>query len=65
MRKAITILILCFTFLTNAQEKITLPEIVGAGRTDSGVHAKQMFAHFDVENQIEKTTMTFDLKLNL
>lgn len=23
--------------------------IVGAGRTDSGVHAKQMFAHFDVE----------------
>ena len=21
--------------------------IVGAGRTDSGVHAKQMFAHFD------------------
>ncbi|WP_396188317.1 tRNA pseudouridine(38-40) synthase TruA [Flavobacterium sp.] len=22
-------------------------EIVGAGRTDSGVHAKQMFAHFD------------------
>jgi len=28
MRKSITILILCFTFLTNAQEKITLPEIV-------------------------------------
>jgi tRNA pseudouridine38-40 synthase len=24
-------------------------EIVGAGRTDSGVHAKQMFAHFDTE----------------
>ena len=22
-------------------------EIVGAGRTDSGVHALQMFAHFD------------------
>lgn len=28
-------------------------EIVGAGRTDSGVHAKQMFAHFDYENEIE------------
>lgn len=28
-------------------------EIVGAGRTDAGVHAKQMFAHFDVENAIE------------
>ncbi len=24
-------------------------EIVGAGRTDSGVHAKQMYAHFDTE----------------
>ena len=28
-------------------------EIVGAGRTDSGVHAKQMFAHFDIENPLE------------
>ncbi|MBT5354756.1 MAG: tRNA pseudouridine synthase A, partial [Flavobacteriales bacterium] len=24
-------------------------EIIGAGRTDSGVHANQMFAHFDTE----------------
>ena len=28
------------------QENVTL---VGAGRTDTGVHAKQMFAHFDFE----------------
>ncbi|HBK70090.1 MAG TPA: tRNA pseudouridine(38-40) synthase TruA [Flavobacteriaceae bacterium] len=28
------------------REKI---EIVGAGRTDAGVHAEQLFAHFDVE----------------
>ena len=28
-------------------------DIVGAGRTDSGVHAKQMFAHFDYEFEID------------
>ena len=28
-------------------------DIVGAGRTDSGVHAKQMFAHFDYEAEID------------
>lgn len=28
-------------------------DIVGAGRTDTGVHAKQMFAHFDFENEID------------
>jgi len=33
------------------QEKI---EVVGAGRTDSGVHASQMFAHFDIEKELEK-----------
>ncbi len=28
-------------------------EIVAAGRTDSGVHAKEMFAHFDFEESID------------
>jgi len=28
-------------------------EIVGAGRTDSGVHAKQMYAHFDCDIEID------------
>ncbi|WDO12553.1 tRNA pseudouridine(38-40) synthase TruA [Flavobacterium sp. WW92] len=28
-------------------------EIMGAGRTDTGVHAKQMFAHFNVENSLD------------
>jgi len=27
-------------------------EIVGAGRTDTGVHAKQMYAHFDYQEKI-------------
>lgn len=27
--------------------------LMGAGRTDSGVHAKQMFAHFDVDKEIK------------
>lgn len=28
--------------------------VTGAGRTDTGVHAKQMFAHFDITNSIDK-----------
>lgn len=28
-------------------------ELMGAGRTDTGVHAKQMFAHFDTEENLE------------
>lgn len=31
----------------------TTIDIVGAGRTDAGVHAKEMFAHFDYENEID------------
>ena len=27
-------------------------KITGAGRTDTGVHAKKMFAHFDIEKQL-------------
>ena len=31
----------------------TTIDIVGAGRTDTGVHAKQMFAHFDYDLEID------------
>jgi tRNA pseudouridine38-40 synthase len=36
-------------------------EIIGAGRTDTGVHASQMFAHFDYDNMIEKDSIVFKL----
>jgi len=41
-------------FSTILQETI---EVVGAGRTDAGVHAHQLFAHFDIKKEfnIEKT----------
>lgn len=36
-------------------------EIVGAGRTDTGVHAKQMVAHFETKEPVEVTTLTHRL----
>ncbi|MDR5589593.1 tRNA pseudouridine(38-40) synthase TruA [Christiangramia sp. SM2212] len=36
-------------------------EIVGAGRTDAGVHAKQMFAHFDTEEILDAELMKYKL----
>lgn len=36
-------------------------EIMGAGRTDTGVHASQMFAHFDYENEIDSKTIVHKL----
>lgn len=36
-------------------------EIVGAGRTDTGVHASQMFAHFDVDFEVDNSNLVFKL----
>ncbi|MEH6703686.1 tRNA pseudouridine(38-40) synthase TruA [Galbibacter orientalis] len=36
-------------------------QIMGAGRTDSGVHAKQMFAHFDVNIALETAILKHKL----
>lgn len=33
-------------------------ELMGAGRTDTGVHAKQMYAHFDFELEIDSEKIT-------
>ncbi|MCL5129539.1 tRNA pseudouridine(38-40) synthase TruA [Algibacter sp. L4_22] len=35
--------------------------IMGAGRTDTGVHAKQMFAHFDFEGVLDEVNLAFRL----
>ncbi|MFL9843439.1 tRNA pseudouridine(38-40) synthase TruA [Flavobacterium rhizosphaerae] len=32
-------------------------DVVGAGRTDTGVHAKQMFAHFDFDETIDSAIL--------
>ena len=39
----------------------TTINLVGAGRTDTGVHAKQMFAHFDFEHIIENEHIIYKL----
>ena len=36
-------------------------ELVGAGRTDSGVHAKQMFAHFDCKIELDMDKIVVQL----
>jgi tRNA pseudouridine38-40 synthase len=36
-------------------------DAVGAGRTDTGVHAKQMFAHFDFDGTIDTNTLAYKL----
>ncbi len=43
---------------TMIQEEIS---VVGAGRTDTGVHASQMFAHFDVDQKLDENVV---FKLN-
>lgn len=36
-------------------------KIIGAGRTDTGVHAIQMFAHFDLDQNFDQNNLIFKL----
>ena len=36
-------------------------DIVGAGRTDTGVHALQMFAHFDYDHELDSAHLIYKL----
>ena len=36
-------------------------EVVGAGRTDTGVHARVMVAHFDIDQQIDEKQLAYRL----
>ncbi|MBT8245260.1 tRNA pseudouridine(38-40) synthase TruA [Winogradskyella sp.] len=49
--------------IQNALSKLLNTElaIIGAGRTDTGVHASQMFAHFDVEEHIDSDNLVYKL----
>ena len=35
--------------------------VTGAGRTDTGVHAKQMYAHFDTDKQFDSEKTMYRL----
>jgi len=36
-------------------------KLTGCGRTDTGVHANQFFAHFDVDSEIDESQASFNL----
>ena len=49
--------------LTNALRSLTKEDtnIIGAGRTDAGVHGKNYVAHFDVLNEFDCQELSFKL----
>ncbi|MDH3003737.1 MAG: tRNA pseudouridine(38-40) synthase TruA [Candidatus Shikimatogenerans sp. JK-2022] len=59
-----------FTIEEEIENKISIIlkkkiDIIGASRTDSGVHAKLMFAHFDYEKKIKKKIFLYKINILL
>ena len=40
-------------------------EVIGAGRTDTGVHAREMWAHFDSEHLLDTAQLLYRLNAYL
>jgi len=49
--------------ITNAFSTVLRTSIIifGAGRTDTGVHASQMYAHFDIENEFNTVEIIYKI----